>query len=121
MEEVRVLTENISEKVRMLKEKDEEIRALIEKYESKLKEQEIEDLKEIEELRNDCNVTQMLFDDFKEEMTYKYGYDSTAETTDEELVYGDNTNAENNECSLCGFKGKTAEGLKTHVRRKHRD
>ena len=53
-------------------------------------------------------------------MSHKW-YDSTAETTDEELVYGDNTNTENNECSLCGFKGKTAGGLKTHVRRKHGD
>ena len=25
------------------------------------------------------------FDDFKEEMTYQYGYDSSAETTDEKL------------------------------------
>ena len=46
----------------------------------------------------------MLFDDFKEEMSYKYGYDSSTETTDEELVYGEARNVDNNKCSLCDFK-----------------
>ena len=59
------------------------------------------------------------FDDFKEEMTYQYGYDSSAEIN-EELVYGETRDVDNNECSLCGFKGKTSGGLKTHVGRKHR-
>ena len=45
----------------MLNEKDAEIKALVKKYELKWKEQENEDLKEIEELRNDRNVIQMLF------------------------------------------------------------
>ena len=53
-------------------------------------------------------------------MTYRYGYDSSAETTDENLVYGETRDVGNNEYSLCGFKGKTSGGLKTHVGRKHR-
>ena len=120
-EEIKALKEEINEKVKIINEKDEESKALVKKYESKLKDQENEDLKEIEDLRNDRNVIQMLFDDFKEKMTYKYGYDSSAETTDEELVYGETRDVDNNECSLCGFKGKTSGGLKTHIGRKHRD
>ena len=112
-EEVKALKQEILEKVKMINEKDEKLKALVEK--------ENEDLKEIEELRNDRNVTQMLFDDFKDEMRYKYGYDSSAETTEEELCYAEEQNAETNECNHCGFKGKTAGGLKTHIRRKHRD
>ena len=121
-EEIKALKEEISEKVKIINEKDQETKALVKKYESKLKDKKNEDLKEIEELRNDRNVIQMLFDDFKEEMTYyKYVYDSSAETSDEELVYGETRDVDNNECSLCGFKGKTSGGLKTHIGRKHRD
>ena len=61
----------------------------------------------------------MLFDAFKEDMSYKYGYDSSALTSDEELDDVEISNLENNESNICSFKGKTAGGLKTHIRRKH--
>ena len=93
----------------------------IENHKIEMKKQEIESIKEIEDIRNDRNVTQMLFDDFKEDMTYKYGYDSSAETTDEEIDYMKNRSVENFDCNLCDFKGKTTGGLKTHKKRKHKD
>ena len=74
-------------------------------------------VKKFEIQRNELHVTQMLFDSFKEEMTYKYGYDSNADTSEEEIV----EESGKRECALCDFKGKTEAGLKTHVRRKHRD
>ena len=58
---------------------------------------------EIEGIRNDHHVTQMLFDAFKEDMTYKYGYDSSAQTSDEELDEIEISNVENNECNICDF------------------
>ena len=68
-------------------------------------------------MRNNWHVTQMLFDSFKEEMTYKYGYDSNEETSEDEFV----EESDKLECDLCSFKGKTPGGLKTHIRRKHRE
>ena len=52
-------------------------------------------------------------------MTFKYGYDSSAQTSDEELSDIEIRTFENNECNLCDFKGKNAGGLKTHIKRKH--
>ena len=49
--------------------------------------------------------------------TTEYGYDSSAETSEDEIV--DET--EKRDCDLCNFKGKTEGGLKTHVRRKHKE
>ena len=57
-------------------------------------------------------MIQMFFDDFKEDMAYKYGYDSSAETTEEEIVYIKNLSVGNFACDLCDFKGKTTGGLK---------
>ena len=74
-------------------------------------------VKKFEIQRNELHVTQMLFDSFKEEMTYKYGYDINAETSEDEIV----EESGRKECDLSDFKGKTEAGLKTHVRRKHRD
>ena len=68
-------------------------------------------------MRNNCHVTQMLFDSFKEEMTYKYGYDSNEETSEDEV----GAEIEKLQCDLCSFNGKTLGGLKTHKRRKHRE
>ena len=114
-QELKILKQEIQEKVKIINEKDSEIKAMIEKHVFEIRKVESEDLKEFEAMREDRNVTQMLFDDFKEEMTYKYGYDSSAETSDEELVQ-----IENN-CNFCEFKGKTAGGLKSHVTKKHKD
>ena len=50
----------------------------------------------------------MLFNSFKEEITYKYGYDSNEETSEDENV----EESEKLECDLCSFKGKTPGGLK---------
>ena len=73
-------------------------------------------------IRNELYVTQMLFDSFNEEMTYKYVYDSSVETSDEEESEepSDDKENENKNCDVCGFKGKTIGGLKTHVTKKHR-
>ena len=54
-------------------------------------------------------------------MTYKYGFDSSAETSDEEIDYMKNLSVDNFDCNLCDFKGKTTGGLKTHKKRKHKD
>ena len=42
-----------------------------------------------------------------EETSYKCGYDSNAETSDEEI----NEESEKKDCDLCDFKGKTPGGL----------
>ena len=118
-QQIKLLENEIQLKENLIKEKDLEIHAIKEKYEKALEKQASEDLKEIERIRNDLHVTQMLFDDFKEDMTYKYGYDSSAETSDEELNFGENNRDKENDCTLCNFKGKTAAGLKTHTTRKH--
>ena len=85
--------------------------------EKEMENRDREELNKFEIQRNELHVTQILFDDFKEEMTYKYGYDSNAETSEDETV----EESRKKECDLCDFKGKTEAGLKTHVRSKHRD
>ena len=69
------------------------------------------------------HVTQMIFDSFKEELTYKYGYNSGADTTEDEMdeVDNDANESEKNHCDFFNFKGKTVGGLKIHVTRKHRE
>ena len=47
---------------------------------------EQEELEKFETVRNNWHVTQMLYDSFKEEITYKYGYDSNEETSEDEIV-----------------------------------
>ena len=113
-DKLKTLKKEINDKEVLIYEKDEEIKALKEKHEFEMKKQESESLKEIEEIRNDRNMIQMFFDDFKEDMTYKYGYDSSAETTDEEIDNMKNLSVDNFNCNLCDFKGKTTGGLKTH-------
>ena len=118
-QQLEFLEKEIDLKENLIKKEDIEIQAIKEKYEKALEKQASEDLKEIERIRNDLHVTQMLFDDFKEDMTYKYGYDSSAETSDEELNFGEDKIDEENDCTLCNFKGKTAGGLKTRITWKH--
>ena len=120
-DKLKTLKKDINEKEILIHEKDEEIKALKEKHVIEMKKQESESLKEIEDIRNDRNITQMLFDDFKDESRYKYGYDSSAETTDEENDYVKNVNVGNFYCNFCDFKGKTTGGLKTHKKRKHKE
>ena len=52
-------------------------------------------------------------------MVYKYGYDSNAESSEEE-VENDKSERENNTCNLCDFKAKSKGGLKTHITKKHK-
>ena len=120
-EKLKLLKKEIDAKDKLIKEKNNEMEVLKKEHESETKKQESEYFKEIEGIRNDLHVTQMLFDAFKEDMTYKYGYDSSAQTSDEELDEIEISNVENNECNICDFKGKTTGGLKTHIRRKHGD
>ena len=118
-EQLKLLKKEIDDKDKLIKEKNDEMEVLKKEHESEMKKQESEYFKEIEDIRNNLHVTEMLFDAFKEDMTYKYGYDSSALTSDEELDDVVISNLENNECNICSFKGKTAGGLKTHIRRKH--
>ena len=120
-EKLKLLKKEIDAKDKLIKKKNDEMEVLKKEHESETKKQESEYFKEIEGIRNDLHVTQMLFDAFKEDMTYKYGYDSSAQTSDEELDEIEISNVENNECNICDFKGKTTGGLKTHIRRKHGD
>ena len=116
-EEINQLKKKITEKEKDLETKDSEIKSIEENFEKEIKKIEKEELEKFEEMRNEWHVTQMLFDSFKEEMTYKYGYDSSKETSEDEI----DEEGENLECNLCCFKGKTAGGLKTHARRKHKE
>ena len=98
----------------------------------KLKET-IEELKlEQEALKNDKAVEFMLFLDFKERMKLKYLYDSEDEESEyesddekreksRELFRKRKQEERNskNKCEKCDFIGKTAAGLKTHIRKKH--
>ena len=74
-------------------------------------------------VRNEWHVTQMLYDSFKEEMSYKYGYDSNEEASEDAIDKVDEkvTESEKINCVVCNFKGKTAGGLKTNVTKKHRE
>ena len=83
-----------------------------------MKEKDASNLKEYEWVRNEWHVTQMLFDSFKEDMVYKYGYDSNAESSEEEVASNED---ENTVFGKCGFQAKSKGGLKTHISRKHRD
>ena len=99
------------------------IKVMEDNFEKEKKNIEREELEKFEIVRNEWHVTQMLFDSFKEEMSYKYGYDSNEETTEDEIEKVDDkvTESEKKNCDLCAFKGKTAGGLKTHVTKKHRE
>ena len=112
-----MLKEKIKEKENEIQMKEAEIKSMKENFEKEMKMKDMEELKKFEAQRNDLHVTQMLFDSFKEEMTYKYGYDSNAETSDDDI----DEESEKKDCELCNFKGKTTGGLKTHIRRKHRE
>ena len=97
--------------------KETQIKSIEENLMKERRKIEQEELEKFETMRNNWYVTQMLFDSFKEDMTYRYGYDSNEETSEDE-------NAEESEklkCNLCSFEGKTPGGLKTHIRRKHRE
>ena len=65
------------------------------------------------------SAQQKLFDLFKEDMENKYGYDSNA-TTSEDEIENDIDKTGSNVCNICDFKAKTTGGLKTHVKRKHK-
>ena len=76
--------------------------------------------KEIDDLKEKLKLLKSEID-AKNKLVYKYGYDSSAQTSDEELNDLEKSSVENNECNLCDFRGKTIGGLKTHIRRKHGD
>ena len=116
-EEINQLKDKIKEKEKDIQTKETQIKSIEENFEKERKQIEQEELEKFEAMRNNWHVTQMLFDSFKEEITYKYGYDSNEETSEDEIV----EESEELECDLCSFKGKTPGGLKTHIRRKHRE
>jgi hypothetical protein len=98
-------------------ERREEIESIKVNVAKEMKNRDREELERFEIQRNYLHVTQMLFDDCKEDMTYKYRHYSSAETSEDEIV--DET--EKKGYLLCNFKGKTEGGLKTHIRRKHKE
>ena len=114
---LNLMKEKIRKKDKEIELKEIEIESMKVNFAKEMKNRDREELERFEIQRNDLHVTQMLFDDFKEDMTYKYGYDSNAETSEDEIV--DET--EKKDCDLCNFKGKTEGGLKTHIRRKHKE
>ena len=116
-EEINQLKDKIKEKEKDIQTKEMQIKSIEENFEKERKKIEQEELEKFETVINEWHVTQMLFDSFKEKMTYKYGYDSNEETSEDENV----EESEKLECDLCSFKGKTPGGLKTHIRRKHRE
>ena len=97
--------------------KSREIKKMEEDFENDMKEKDASNLKEYEWVRNEWHVTQMLFDSFKEDMVYKYGYDSNADSSEEEIEVDKD---ENTVCDICGYKVKSKGGLKTHITKKHR-
>jgi hypothetical protein len=116
-EKINLLKDKIKEKEKDIKTKETQIKAIEKNFEKEIKRIEQEELEKFENVRNELHVTQMLFYSFKEDMTYIYGYDRNEETSDDE----NDEESEKLECNSCSFKGKTRGGLKTHIRRKHRE
>ena len=55
-------------------------------------------------------------------MTYKYGYDSSVETSEDEVGESENERErEKLNWEFCDFKGKTVGGLKSHDTKMHRE
>ena len=108
-EELKQLEEKIQEKDNEIKIKDMKIKVMEDNFEKEKKNIEQEELEKFEIVRNEWHVTQMLFDSFKEEMLYKYGYVSNEETSEEEIDNVDEkvTESEKRNCNMCDFKGKT--------------
>ena len=102
-----------------IENKNEEIKNMEKAFEAEKKERDASSLKDVEFYRNEWHVTQMLFDQFKEDMENKYGYYSNA-TTSEDEIENDIDKTGSNVCNICDFKAKTTGGLKTHVKRKHK-
>ena len=113
--EIRKLEDRIKIMNEEIERKTEEMKKLKEEYEVETKER----VEKIEYYRNEWHITQMLFDNFKEDMEYKYGHDINAESSEDEIKnYG--VGNENTVCDICDFKAKTTGGLKTHKTKKHR-
>ena len=98
-----------------IENKIEEIKKLEESFEVEKNERD----SKIEFYMNEWHVTQMLFDQFKEDMEIRYGYNSNTGSSEDE-VENDKDMTENTVCNICDFKAKTTGGLKTHVTKKHR-
>ena len=116
--EIKSLEDKIKHMEIEIESKTKEIKKMKEDFENERKEKDASNLKEYEWVRNEWHVTQMLFDSFKEDMVYKYGYDSNADTSEEEI---ESNTDENTTCDICGFKSKSKGGLKTHITKKHRN
>ena len=136
--------QELEKRFRPLLEVENRFKDRIDHLEGKIKDLEREnealknDTKEINEenesLTNQIAVNDMLFESFKERMRDKYLYN----TEDEESDYESDDNIrekrreifrrkkaeirnKSNLCELCDFKAKNSEGLKTHIRMKHKD
>ena len=81
IEELREELKQLEEKIQ---EKDNEIK-IKDNFEKEKKNIEQEELEKFEIVRKEWDVTQMLFDSSKEEMSYKYGYDSNEEASEDAI------------------------------------
>ena len=115
--EIKRLEDKIKHMEIEIESKTKEIEKIKEDFENEMKEKNASNLKEYEWVQNEWHVTQMLFGSFKEDMAYKYGYDSNADSSEEEM---EDDKDENTVCDICSFKAKSKGGLKTHITKKHR-
>ena len=75
-------------------------------------------VKERDDLYTSIGERDMLYEDLKERMQIRYGFDSNDEESesDEEV-----REIKSKKCDICEFVGKTESGLKTHITKKHRE
>ena len=95
-EKLKLVKKEIDARDKLEKKKSEEMEVLKNEHESEKKMQESEYYGNIKGIRNGLHVTEILFVAFKEDMTLKYGYHSSAQTSDEELDVREISNQENN-------------------------
>ena len=72
-EEISLLKNKIKEEEKDIQFKETQIKSIKENFEKERIKIEKEELEKFKDMRNSWHVTKMLFDSFKEEMTYKYG------------------------------------------------
>ena len=127
--EIRAKEDQIA-KMEEFKEKNKSLET--ENAELKMKVQELQS--DLETVRNNLAVSDMLHQDFKERMQDKYGYDSNDSESDYEpdeeirnknrLIFRLKKAEELRKkikCDLCDFTTKSEVALKTHNTKKHKD
>ena len=89
--------------------------------ENKQLEMQIKEMvKERDDMYTSIGERDMLYEDLKERMKIKYGFDSNDEESDYESDE-EIRETKSKTCDICEFVGKTESGLKTHITKKHRE